>query len=337
MKYDVVGLGNALLDYQTQVPFELLQELGVTKGSMTLVEAALQKSATESIQRRYHQGLRVSSGGCAANTLAGFAQFGGRGFLFGRTGTDAAAEHYAQDLQGIGVATALTQDPDGVTGTCLALITPDAERTMLTHLGVAIKLSEVDIQAEPIQNAGIVYIEGYLWDSPTARAASQKAIQIARDAGKSIAFTYSDSFCVDRHKADFIDLAKNHINILFCNETEATMATGESDPQKAFQVMKEWSDIVCMTWGPKGALLSDRRRGIVEEVGTWDVKVVDKLGAGDLFASGVLYGLTTGKSLKEAGYLGCYAATRVIQQMGARLSHQLMLEVPIALTGPRAA
>ncbi len=336
VKYDVCGLGNALLDYQVRVPNEFLSELGVVKNSMTLVETAFQKKAVQLVHDRFHEDTQKSSGGCAANTLAGFSNFGGRAYFFGKVGADEQGRHYRQDLEACGVKTHLVEDTRDSTGTCLALITPDAERTMLTHLGVATGLSEQDILPEPITDSAIVYIEGYLWDSPSARAASLKALDIARAQKRRTAFTYSDSFCVERHHSDFLQLAQNKIDILFCNETEALKATKKTDVREAFQEMKTWCNTVCITMGPEGALLSDRSRQAVEEITTWDVKLVDKLGAGDLFAAGFLFGLATDRSLKEAGHLGCFAATRVIQQMGARLPLGLNREVAKACLGPES-
>jgi sugar/nucleoside kinase (ribokinase family) len=266
--------------------------------------------------------------------LAGLGSFGGKGFFFGKVGADDHGRHYREDLEKIGVKTHLVESRDDATGTCLALITPDAERTMLTHLGIATSLSEADILAEPIRDSKILYIEGYLWDSPSARMASMKAMDIAKAAGKKVSFTFSDSFCVERHLQDFLSLAQDRVDILFCNEFEAVKATHSSDPREAFKIMKDWADIVCVTLGPQGALLSHRSEGLQEDLATWDVKLVDKLGAGDLFASGVLFGLTHSKSLKECGYLGSYAATRVIQQMGARLKSSLADEISKAVTGP---
>lgn len=334
MRYDVVGLGNALLDFQVEAPYEFLSELNVTKGSMTLVETAFQSKAIALIHDRFHRNIQKSSGGCSANTLAGLASFGGKGYFFGKVGKDAAGRHYREDLEKIGITTSLAEDSQDATGTCLALITPDAERTMLTHLGIATQLNEKDISADPIQNSSITYIEGYLWDSPTARKASLKAMELAKASGRLVAFTYSDSFCVDRHLKDFLELAKSKVDILFCNESEAMKATGLSNPEDAFRVMKDWCKVVCTTLGPRGAALSDSRSKQTESISTWDVKLVDKMGAGDLFAAGVLFGLSTGRDLRECGFLGCYAATRVIQQMGARLPQSLKPDIPLALRGP---
>jgi sugar/nucleoside kinase (ribokinase family) len=157
---------------------------------------------------------------------------------------------------------------------------------------------------------------------------------MAKQQKKKISFTYSDSFCVDRHFDDFISLAKNSIDILFCNEAEALRATNSTRIEDAFRIMREWCDTVCITIGAKGALLSQKTSKAVEEIPTWEVKLIDKLGAGDLFASGVLYGLTHKKNLRESGFLGCYAATRIIQQVSARLSVSLKPHISEACQGP---
>lgn len=337
MKYEVLGLGNALLDYQVEVPNSFLEEHGLKKGSMSLVDAATQHRLLDEVQKRFSKSaIRQTSGGCAANTLAGFANFGGKAFFVGKVGNDENGKTYERDLKSAKVETALHPESKDHTGTCLALITPDAERTMLTHLGIATELQPTDISGDKIQASDIVYIEGYLWDPPSGRAASREAMKAGKQLGKKIAFTFSDSFCVNRHHNDFVSLAKSSIDILFCNEHEAIEATGEKDVHAAFRVMKDWAPIVTITTGPRGALLSDSSRGLTEEIGTWDVKLVDKLGAGDLFAAGFLFGIARGKSLKEAGYLGCYSATKIIQQISARLNEDLSLQISTAIKGPTA-
>jgi sugar/nucleoside kinase (ribokinase family) len=207
---------------------------------------------------------------------------------------------------------------------------------MLTSLGVAIELSKKDLDVEVIKQTPILYIEGYLWDSPTAREACLEAIKIAKENGNKVAFTYSDGFCVDRHKQDFIELAQSKVDILFCNESEAKAATNHRQAQHAFEEMCTWTDMLFVSTGPKGCLVSADKGKQKEEVPTWDAKLVDKLGAGDLFASGVLFGLKNNKSLKECAYLGCFSATRVIQQMSARLDDSLSKQVEVALKGPGA-
>jgi len=337
MQYELVGLGNALLDFQIEVPESTLQELSINKGSMTLVEANYQLKTLAILREKYHSSdFIVSSGGSAANTLAGFVSYGGKAFLIGKLGDDDNGRSYSLDLQKCGLGFNAKPAKDLPTGTCLALITPDAERTMLTSLGVAIELSKADLDIEMIKNTPLLYIEGYLWDSPTAREACLEATRIATENGNKVAFTFSDGFCVDRHRDDFVSFAKDKIDILFCNDAEARAAVKGDDTRAAFDEISKWVDTLCLSTGPKGCLMSSRRGAEKEEVPTWDAKLVDKLGAGDLFASGVLYGLSKGKTLKECAYLGCFSATRVIQQMSARLSDKLSDQVEIALQGPGA-
>lgn len=335
MKYQVYGVGNALLDYQVHVSEEFLKKQGFKKGSMTLVDAETQHKLIQEVRKNFGtHAIKQTSGGCAANTLAGFSNFGGVACFVGKVANDEHGQYYRKDLIDCGVQFDTPAGNSDHTGTCLALITPDAERTMLTHLGIATHLSKKDIESEKISASDIIYIEGYLWDPAGGREASTEAIQIAKQKNKKVSFTYSDAFCVDRHHADFVQLAKQSIDILFCNESEALRATNATQVQEAFRIMREWSDTVCITIGAKGALLSQRSSKSIEEIPTWDVKLVDKLGAGDLFASGVLYGLTHGKNLRESGFLGCYSATRIIEQVSARLSTSLKPHIAEACQGP---
>ncbi|MBN8554851.1 MAG: adenosine kinase [Deltaproteobacteria bacterium] len=335
MNYDLLGIGNALLDYQVEVPFQFLEDHGFKRGSMTLVDADFQHRLLAEIQTKFGtKAVRRTSGGCSANTLTGLSSYGGTGAFIGKVANDEAGEFYRSDMQKYNIPFHTSAGSSEHTGTCLALITPDAERTMLTHLGIATHLSEADIEVEKIKNSKFIYIEGYLWDPPSGRAASKHAIKIAKELKKKVSFSYSDSFCVERHFDDFIELSKSSIDIVFCNESEALHATKTSNVQDAFRIMQAWSNTICITIGAKGALLSENFGKNIEEIPTWEVKLIDKLGAGDLFASGVLFGLSQGRCLREAGHLGCFSATRVIQQMGARLEENLSLCIDEASRGP---
>ncbi len=335
MKYNVLGVGNALLDYQVSVSYQFLEKNGFKKGSMQLVDAETQGKLLREIRKEFKSNeIKQSSGGCVANSLAGLCNFGGKAFYIGKIAADDHGEIYRNDLRAAKIDTELHPGATEQTGTCLALITPDAERTMLTHLGIATHLGPKDIDSTKIDESEIVYIEGYLWDSPSGRAASQEAIKIAKAKGKKVAFTYSDSFCVDRHFDDFVNLAKSSVDILFCNETEAVRATNTPQVDEAFKIIKNWAPVVCITTGPRGALLSDSKKSETVQIPTWDVKLVDKLGAGDLFAAGFLFGYTHGRNLKEAGYLGCYSATKIIQQVSARLTEDLSKQIDTAVRGP---
>lgn len=331
-RYHVCGIGNALLDYQVEVSHQTLLDLKVTPASMTLVDAGTQTEILERIAGTHR--TKKSSGGSVANSIAGIANFGGRTFFVGRLSDDLHGREYVADLRRENIDHDIKLAPSGTTGTCLALITPDGERTMLTHLGIAVELSEADVPMKAIRESDVAFIEGYLWDSLSARAACQKAAHEARQAGRKVAFTYSDSFCVDRHKADFIRFAKESVDVLFCNHAEAMKATGATSISAALAALRDFSDTVCVTLGKDGAWLSRKSTTEQVHVPTWDVKVIDKLGAGDLFAAGVLHGLTQGLSLKECGSLGNFSATQVIQQMGARLENRLSARLSEALRGP---
>jgi len=335
MKYDLVGIGNALLDFQIEVPEKILEELQIKKGSMTLVEPNYQLKVLSLLREKFNaSNFKMSSGGSAANSLAGFSNYGGKSLLIGKLGQDENGAFYQKDLNACGVQFSSKTTTELPTGTCLALITPDAERTMLTSLGAAVELNTKDLDVDALKHSDFLYIEGYLWDSPSARAACLEAASIAKQNHTKVAFTYSDAFCVKRHFKDFLDLAKNKIDILFCNEHEAKAATETEDISKAFEEIAKWSPTVCVSIGPKGALVAEQAGKKTDRVATWDAKLVDKLGAGDLFASGVLFGLSQQRTLKEAAYLGCFSATRVIEQMSARLTQDLSKEIDQALQGP---
>jgi len=337
MAYDVVGVGNALVDYQVEVPFGFLKTHRFQRGSMTLVEADWQADLIAEISKTFGKDkFKKTSGGCAANTLAGIANLGGSPYYMSKVANDKNGAFYKSDLEKAGVKHDVHASEVGTTGSCLALITPDAERTMLTHLGISIELSEKDIQPMQIEQGEITYIEGYLWDSPSAKEACKKAIEVSKQKGKKVAFTCSDSWCVERHRKDFVQYAKSSVDILFCNEAEALEMTRAQDVFEAFKMLREWCEIVNITTGPRGALISHKKEGVCEEIPTWSVKLVDKLGAGDLYAAGVLFGLTHGKGMRESAFLGCYSATQIIQQMSGRLDSSLKSKIKPAQLGPKS-
>jgi len=334
-KFDVIGLGNALLDFQVEVPFEFLQSQGLEKGTMTLVEESFQKDLVEAVQNHFGSGtLARTAGGSAANTIAGITNFKGSAAYIGKVGNDENGRLYRRSLKDRGIHDHFVPDSSAPTGTCIALITPDAERTMLTHLGIAVDLGPKDLNEALLRSSRILHLEGYLWDSKSARAASLEAIEIMQSHGGLSALTYSDAHCVERHHKDFVELSKTKLDIIFANENEAKKATGSVDGVSAFRVLKDWAKYVCVTLGPRGALLSDRSSGETTHIPTWDVTVIDKLGAGDLFASGFLYSITHGHSLTESGYLGCYASTKVIQQVSARLTEDFSPSISTIMGGP---
>lgn len=329
-QYDIFGVGNALVDVQVQVSFDFLKQHKIDKGVMTLVDAERQ---TELLSVLNGEPTRVSAGGSACNTVVGVAHFGGNGYYAGKVGQDRYGEFFQQELKELGIRSDLPPAP-GMTGLCLVMITPDADRTMLTCLAVSVELDEEDIRDEQIRRARYVYIEGYLWDAPRPRHASQEAMAVARVHGIPVAFSYSDPFCVQRATEDFRALSRDSIDIVFCNEEEARRITGRADRVEAATEIATWGPHVYMTAGAEGAYHATGDH--VEHIPAYPVEAVDTNGAGDLFAGGVMYGLSRGYTPAEAGRLGSYAASRVVTQIGARLPHPLVGQADHILSGNTA-
>ncbi|HWU74197.1 MAG TPA: adenosine kinase [Sphingomonas sp.] len=313
VRYDVLAIGNAIVDVIAHASDDFLVQEGMAKGGMTLID----EDSAERIYAAMGPGMEIS-GGSGGNTIAGVAAFGGRGAFIGKVRDDALGDIYRHDLRAIGVAfdtPATTTGP--ATARCLVLVTPDAERTMNTFLGACTGLDEDDIDEALVASAGIVYLEGYLFDEPPAKAAFRKAASLAHAAGRKVALTMSDSFCVHRHKDAFLELVDGHIDILFANEDEIRALYGVDDIVEAAKIAAQHVELVTVTRGPAGALLIDAD-GLVEVPASRVTAVVDTTGAGDLYAAGVLYGLTRGLPLAECGRLGCAAAGEAISHFGAR-------------------
>jgi len=320
-QFDVYGIGNALVDIQIPVEPRFLAEESLAKGVMTLVTPETQARLLSLLDQRE---MKISSGGSACNTVVGVANFGGLAFYAGKVGDDMYGRFFQDELKEIGVLSTLPPG-DGPTGTCLVMITPDADRTLQTCLATSIDLDEADIDGELIAASKYVYVEGYLWDAPGPRRASLKAIELARKAGVPVAYSYSDPFCVRRAAKDFRELSNTSLDLVFCNEEEARMISERADRMEAISEIAAWGPSVYMTVGADGAYLA--HEGKVSHIKGVKVEAVDTNGAGDLFAGGVLYGLTHGKSPLEAGKLGNYAAAQVVTQIGPRLEKSLAGEV----------
>jgi sugar/nucleoside kinase (ribokinase family) len=288
-RFDVLGLGNAIVDVLADVDDTFLAERGLVKGSMGLVD--------EDAARDLHDRIRARmecSGGSAANTMVGIASLGGRAAFVGRVHADPVGELFAADIRAAGVAfdTAPAADPPA-TGRCLVLVSGDAERTMQTFLGAAAKLSIEDVHAarEWIRGARVTYLEGYLFDPPPAQAAFRAAAALAHDAGREVALSLSDAFCVDRHREAFRELVRDHVDLLFANEVEILSLYGCDTFDEAAYAVGEECRTAVLTRGANGA-------AVVTAQGRIDVpaerveRVVDTTGAGDLFAAGYLYGHT---------------------------------------------
>ncbi len=312
--FDVYGVGHALVDIQFKVEAATLERLGVEKGVMTLMDAERQKALFADLAQ---DPIASASGGSAANTMIGVALFGGTPFYACLTGRDVWGDFYQSDLEKAGVSTDPTHRTDGITGQCVVFITPDADRTLNTFLGAGSEIGVRQLDAEKIAASQYVYLEGYLLSSDNGYEACRKAQQLARAAGTSVALTLSDPFMVSTFQERFAQLVADGIDLLFCNEDEARAFTGAETRNQAVALLGQRVSIACVTCGADGARIHQADQHIA--IPGVPVDAVDTNGAGDLFAGGVLYGLTHGLGVEDAGKLGSYAAAQVVAQYGPRL------------------
>ncbi len=312
-EYDLVGIGNAMVDVLATVDDAFLEEQTLDKGAMTLVDI----DRASEIYAKMPPAQEVSGGSCG-NTMAGFASLGGKGVFIGKVRDDQLGDVFRRDMQSIGVdffTPATTEGPR--TGSCLVLITPDAQRTMCTNLGAASNLTPKDIDKDIIQAAKVVYMEGYLFDPPDAQDAFVEAADLAHDAGQKVSITLSDPFCVDRHRHAFQMLVADHTDILFGNEEEIKSLYQVDDFDAALQQVRGHCEIACLTRSSKGSvILSGDDVHIIDPMPL--DPVVDTTGAGDQFAAGFLYGYTQGMDLRKCGEIATLTATEVISHVGAR-------------------
>jgi sugar/nucleoside kinase (ribokinase family) len=310
---DVVGLGNAIVDVIAHAEDAFLAAEGMAKGAMTLIEA----ERAETLYARMGPGVE-SSGGSAANTMAGIASLGGRAAFIGKVKDDQLGAIFAHDIRAAGVAFRTRPARGGApTARCLIFVTPDAQRTMNTYLGASVELGPEDVDEALIAAAQVTYLEGYLWDRPRAKDAFRKAARIAHEAGRKVALTLSDPFCVERHRAEFQELVRGPVDILFANEAEIRALWQVRDFDAALSATRGLVQIAALTRSEKGAVVLSN--GKTESVPAEPVqRVVDTTGAGDLFAAGFLHGLTQGRPPAEAARIGAIAAAEVIAHVGAR-------------------
>ncbi|MCH7864146.1 MAG: adenosine kinase [Proteobacteria bacterium] len=312
-KFDVIGIGNAIVDVLVHADDGLLEAEGLTKGAMALISAEEARSLYEKV------GPAVEcSGGSAANTIAGLASLGGAGAFIGKVHDDQLGEVFRHDITALGVAFQTPPTESGPpTATSLILVTPDAQRTMQTFLGACVELGPDDIDEDLIAAARITYLEGYLWDPPEAKKAFIKASEVAHKAGRKVSLSLSDPFCVERHRADFLDLAEHHVDILFANEEEITSLYQVDTFDECLQAVRGHCEIAALTRGEKGSVIVSNDEIHIIDARPVD-KVVDTTGAGDAFAAGFLFGVTAGRDLATSADLGGIAAAEVISHMGAR-------------------
>ncbi|MPZ31603.1 MAG: adenosine kinase [Rhodospirillales bacterium] len=311
--FDVLGIGNAIVDILSHTDDAFLSQHGLIKGSMMLID----EERAETLYAVTGPGVEVSGGSCG-NTMAGIASFGGTGAYIGKVRNDQLGEVFRHDLKATGVSFETASATSGpATARCLILVTPDGQRTMNTYLGACTGLGPVDIDTKVVGAARVTYVEGYLWDAPEAKKAVLKAFDAAHQAGRLVSITLSDSFCVHRYREEFRDLIRNRVDILFGNEAEIKALYEVETFEEAMEATRKEAKIAALTRSEKGSI-------VIKGSETYAVaaapvaKVVDTTGAGDLYASGFLFGYTHGKPLAECARLGGIAAAEIISHIGAR-------------------
>jgi sugar/nucleoside kinase (ribokinase family) len=310
---DVVGIGNAIVDVIAHAEDAILADEGLVKGTMTLIDEA----RGAAIYSRMGPGIE-SSGGSAANTIAGFASFGGKAGFIGKVRADQLGTVFRHDIESLGVVyrtPAATEGPS--TARCLVLVSPDAQRTMATYLGVSTQLGPQDVDRDLVASAKLVYLEGYLWDPPQAKQAFLEAAKIAHQAGGQVALTLSDVFCIERHRDDFRALIEGHVDVVFANEAELLALTQLKSFAEAAAQIRGKCKIAALTRSAKGSVVLAGDATIEVPAAPVD-KVVDTTGAGDLYAAGFLFGLSRGLDMTGCATLGGLAAAEVIAHVGAR-------------------
>lgn len=316
MSLDVYAVGHALVDIQARVSDEILAHTGYHKGVMTLVDEAAQAKVLSALSG---VAIHRCAGGSAANTAMGVADFGGKAAFAGKVGNDSLGEFCIADMRQMGV-TMEVPEAVGQTGTSVVLITSDAQRTMLTHLGVSSSIGLEDIDPALIAQSKYVYIEGYLFTGDRTRAAALRTIELAKKQGVQVAFTVSDPFLINLFRDEFWELIKGPVDLLFCNLEEARSLTGKTDPIDCAQEIHRHAANVALTLGEDGSLLMHEGKTIpIESVPT---SAIDTTGAGDMYAAGLLWGITNGLSWQKAGHIASHAAARIVSQLGARLQNR---------------
>ncbi|MDB2687132.1 adenosine kinase [Mariniblastus sp.] len=319
-KYNVFGVGNALVDTLAQVEDKLVADLALNKGGMALMESQQQANVLSSLDS---DSLKLASGGSAANTMIAIAQSGGSGVYCGKVASDDNGQFYKSDMEAAGILFPVTpaSAAELPTGTCVVLTTPDAERTMCTHLGVSTTLQKSDLDLDLLAQSQCSYIEGYLWDAEAPRAACVEALEQSNKLGVKAAFTFSDPFLIGRYADDFRKVVSDYCDIVFCNADEAKQFFGSDDIQDCIAQMAKISEQAFITDGPAGCHVIDK--GQTNHVEGFAVNAIDTNGAGDAFAGATLFGLTNGMSAVQAAKWGNYFASQVVENIGPRIDKNL--------------
>jgi len=310
---DVVGIGNAIVDVLVQADDAVIEGFGLTKGTMALID----QDQAESLYSKLGPGLETS-GGSAANTLAGIAQLGGRAGFIGRVRDDQLGTIFAHDIRAVGTRYETPAATAGAsTARCLILVSPDAQRTMCTYLGASVGLDPSDLNLEMVAQAKVLYLEGYLWDSDEAKAAFLAAAKVAKDNGAEVALSLSDAFCVERHRDSFLELVHGYVDILFANEMEITSLYKANSFDEAVQAVRGRCRIAALTRSEQGSVVLSGDSSI--SIKPFNLgPLVDTTGAGDLYAGGFLHAYTQGESLERCGQLASLCAGQVVTQLGPR-------------------
>lgn len=315
---DVLGIGNAIVDVLTDADDGFLEDAGLAKGSMTLIDGAKAAELYAQIE-----GAVECSGGSAANTMVGLASLGSRSAYLGKVAADPLGRVFGEGLDAAGVrfrTPPLVEGPG--TGRCLVLVTPDAQRTMQTYLGASAFLGPEDVDPNLVRSSSVTYLEGYQWDSPSAKQAFLVAAEMAHDAGRRIAMTLSDAFCVDRHREEFLRFIQGHVDVLFANEAEIVSLFEVDAFDAAVERLAGCCEIAALTRGELGSVVVHGGASTTVEAEPVE-RVVDTTGAGDLYASGFLHGLTLGADMEICARIGGIAAAEVISHFGARPAVEL--------------
>ena len=321
--YDVYGIGNALVDMEFEVEAEFLKKMNIEKGVMTLID---EKRRDELFDTVKNMEGKKGCGGSAANTIMAVAQYGGKSFYSCKVASDDVGSFYLNDLKNEGVHTNLKDDrPEGKTGKCMVFVTPDADRTMNTYLGITETFSKDELILSELEKAKYLYIEGYLVTSPTGKEAALAAKKHAESKGVKTAITFSDPAMVAYFKDGLNEMIGTGVDLLFCNESEALSYTDEDTIEKAAEKIKSIAKSFAITLGPKGCLVYDGNETFVME--TRKVEARDSNGAGDIFAGSFLYAVSTGKTYRESAKLALEAATELVTHMGARLPKEKVQEI----------
>ena len=314
-KFNVYGIGHALVDMEFTVTDDFLNKMELPKGTMQLVNATQQENILAALGTTV---AHRSCGGSASNTMIGLAQFGGSGFHSCKVANDETGDFFAADMHNNGVENSLNnQNHPGATGKCLVLITPDAERTMCTNLAISETFSIDNLSEEHLAQAEYLYIEGYLVSAPSTCAAAVAAAKMARKLGVKVALTFSDVFMIKLFREGMEQIIGDGVDLLFCNENEALEYTGSTTLEAAATELTKISRQFGLTLGSEGATLYDGKK--MMQISGVATKAIDSNGAGDLFAGTFLYGITHGLSFPEAGKLACHASSVLVTQYGARL------------------